>query len=87
MLIHVTQQHIDEGQCAPTGCPMALALIEADWHSKPFVGQSGIRYIDDEDELSNAIQQLSAPMQLFLEAFDQGGVVKPFTFELAQQPR
>jgi hypothetical protein len=89
-LISVTAEHIARGE--PDSCrfcPVALAINGA-------FPDAGLIAVDgdhvalcDGPSLSNNWIELDMPdpARRFIEAFDQGGHVEPFTFELDYQRR
>ena len=75
MKINVTLKHISEGKpnCAPW-CPIALAIQEA----TGLPGSVGctIYFVDNRAYMS------SPEMKQFVDRFDRGLPVEPFTFEV-----
>lgn len=80
MKIAVTDQHIAEGEpCSPQQCPVALACIDAGF-IRPAITALWITCSTSSGE---AIAEYT-PYETwdFIERFDGGKPVKPFTFEL-----
>lgn len=74
MIVNVTQKHIDEGiRCKCDSCPVALAL-EDDTGVKWWVGCYSFR---------RGLANLSMPVlvDLWIQNFDAGRPVVPFSFE------
>lgn len=92
MKVQVTDDHIDDarlarysGQTGDKGdfdasrhCPIALAMNEADPKHKHYVFGSCYRYVGDE--VATYRGNLPPECEAFVEAFDQGFRVEPFTF-------
>lgn len=86
MLIHVTKEHIKQGQpseCAR--CPIALALHDV-FKCKVFITFETPRWIPViafECCGSNISIPLPPIVEAFLDRFDAGKRCRPFTFDLA----
>lgn len=77
MRINVTQEHIDRGvrgDCA--ACPIALATTEV-IHER--VGVVGLHIIDND---GIPIKETTVKMRQFMDNFDDGKPVQPFSFNL-----
>jgi hypothetical protein len=79
MTVHVTQEHIDKGKKGiPDCCAVALALKS---HGGGSVCQDG-------DGLPcylfgpKGVNELPGDVQRFIEMFDAGETVEPFSFEI-----
>lgn len=83
--VHVTQDHINKGDpCKTTSCPIALALQPHFPGKTPAVGGFFVndRLLDNSPEEPNVLGYLSSRAREFIELFDGGRVVSPFTFYL-----
>lgn len=76
--IHVTQDHIDNGQMNKACfCPIALALKTQHVYGAPFVINKGVKACDE-----GGFIPLPRSACRFIKAFDNGREVKPFNFLL-----
>lgn len=78
MIIHVTEEHIRRG--VPTsvcGCPIALALNDALCDVYLVGKDSFAPYLS-----GRKIQRFQKKAQIFIERFDAGIPVKPFSFRI-----
>ncbi len=84
MKIHVTQKHIDEGMREHCGNnPIAKAIKEATKSDEVFVGHYGIGYGKRERGYFKHVIPITPPaIREFMDRFDEGLPVAPFTFEL-----
>jgi hypothetical protein len=82
MTIHVTQEHIDKGLKSCGGCPIALALRDAGFNDVVVFQR---RFIYDARRGSPS-HTLPPEAREFIEKFDKGRTVQPFSFELEAQP-
>lgn len=88
MKIEVTQTMIDEGEaCSCSGCPVAKGIIQA-------TGIEGVRvechqassvasFSDIRVRIAGKLKTLPDPALAFIDAFDSGKPVRPFSFGLA----
>lgn len=80
--VNVTQADIDRGKpMDPHLCPIMYGIWSAGLHPKIYsVGRAGFyaQYHKDFETLA----PLTADARHFLDAFDDGNKVKPFTFEI-----
>jgi hypothetical protein len=85
MIVRVLQTHIDRGSpCAPSSCPIALAL--EDQTGQPWnVGRYSCIIADDEPNNDGSIP-LPEIARSFVRSFDWGNRVYPFSFELPDPP-
>lgn len=79
-LIRVTAEDIKSGRrSSPDSCPIASALYRMEFEEGPSVGY-------DECSFSRGGKRLKVPLpesaQVFIEHFDLGEPVKPFSFYL-----
>lgn len=80
MTVNVTQKHIDEGWPRVCGkCPIALALKENAW-TQPMVTH---KQIWDCYNYGKTISNLPPEACEFIEKFDKGEKVEPFSFEIS----
>ena len=88
MRIEVTQEHIDNGVRKDAGCcPVGLALKDAGVQD-PDVQRSFARWEEVSGEWRRTkLPELPAAAQLFIERFDAGEPVRPFTFRLEETYR
>lgn len=88
MRVSVTQDHIDNGVKDDTGCcPIGLALKDCGIED-PEVQNSFVRW----EEVHGTWRRLKLPdlpaaARLFIERFDAGKPVAPFTFKLEETKR
>lgn len=79
MLIHVTQEHINDGnKCSSILCPIALAITKA-MENRWSVGSTTAGPLNNrmDDEVT-----LPGIVTAFIRLFDKGEPVVPFSFEL-----
>ena len=88
MKIQVTKEDIRQGNTSsPSWCPVALAVRRAIPDSAPLVGNSGITFYWERQELN---QDLPRSVRWFIRRFDTGPrwarglLARPFTFELKE---
>lgn len=78
--VTVTQEHIANGSKSDCGhCPVALALLEATGADRVFVGYGAIN-THNGDKVTCFMWPRSVTR--FVDKFDEGRPVKPFTFKL-----
>jgi len=78
LTIQVTQEHIDAGEPKSAGnCPVALALLEICYDPRVYPGGSmSIRY-------AGVLRwPISKVVSKFIDRFDRGETVEPFTFRV-----
>lgn len=75
MKIEVTQKHIDEAGSDCNSCPVALAVKEAVKHDAVEAGQFTIT-------IGSLSHETPSRVTRFMDKYDNGESVKPFTFEL-----
>jgi hypothetical protein len=81
MKIEVTQEHIDNGKCKDANyCPIALAIQDALNLNASQVEVDGI-FIEVNDHPFETTEEIDG----FVDAFDHGKPVAPFTFDLPIQ--
>ena len=84
--IDVTQEHINEGNPTESGyCPVALALQEhAGWsHANAATHQFWPLFENWDERLGVSIRyDLPVEASSFIQAFDDGDPVEPFSFEV-----
>lgn len=82
MTIHVTQEDIDTGQRnKPWACPVALAIKRA---MPTHVVEAGpeVVYLHKPGDLANTAYHTPITASFFIENFDNGAPVSPFSFDL-----
>ena len=86
MIINVTQEHINQGwRKSCRRCPVALAIQEVIRDKVIIVSQRIYIYKDKEAyDLSKweLILEYPAIVKTFIDTFDDGGLVEPFSFEI-----
>lgn len=76
MKIEVTQTMIDEGEaCSCSGCPVALGIVKS-------TGTKQVWVEDHRAWIDGNLKNLPDPAVAFIDAFDSGKPVRPFSFEL-----
>lgn len=84
MLIHVTQKHVDAGKANDCWrCPVALALSDVlmePW--KPIVSGWGVTFVDTVLVVSREVKEFPLELHCFIDNFDDGIPVEPFSFEI-----
>ena len=81
MRISVTQKHIDSGvRGSCSSDPLALAMREAGLE-KPHVGPT---YITWRKSFRDYSEETPEDVLQFMEQFDNGGISRPFEFELSE---
>lgn len=84
MKINVTQEHINTGEAGNCkACPVALALLDAG------IALAGLSVGQDEITWMRSVPtyRIDTPSRVakFIEAFDEGAPVKPFSFILQEK--
>lgn len=75
--VEVTSEHIAKGDAFnPCGCPIALAILQAVRH--PFV----VVAVSTGIVIRQNTYPMPAEVIAFIDAFDAGQPVQPFTFEI-----
>lgn len=83
MTISITQKHIDEGGREHCGnSPIARAIKEATKSNEVFVGHYGIGYEREHGYFKHVMPKTPPTVREFMDRFDEGLPVEPFTFEL-----
>lgn len=81
MKVIVTKEHIDNGVCgSSTNCPIAYALIEKSSVKLRSVGSGFVEVVNKKNETFLYI--LPQKARQFIEDFDDGKEVEPFSFEM-----
>lgn len=81
--IEVTQEDIDKGKHGAMSCPVARATSRAFGYSVAVWGD----YIDVRKTTSKTVFCAPGEVGRFIDAFDSGRTVKPFTFTIAGVPK
>jgi hypothetical protein len=85
MKIQVTQQHIDKGRGGScTSCPVALALNDAGF-TRAWVSPSTLRSNWRNGGSIREFFPVPDSVLVFINRFDAGLPVDPFSFELEEQ--
>jgi len=76
--VHVTQEHIDKGECCSvTRCPVALALKERFLGKTVVVGKTYV-------QINQKFYRLDSKGCKFIRAFDDGRKVQPIEVTLTK---
>lgn len=78
MKINVTQEDIDNGEPSSRKCPVAIAILSAGFDDVR-VEALHLRFVLDRFQYARSTPDIVAD---FLEEFDSGAAVEPFSFTL-----
>lgn len=90
MKLDITQEHIDKGiRGSFESCPIALAAKKECPGKRIHINSATIRaydITDDNDRETGLIYWLPVAARDFIQAFDGREPVKPFSFEITEEP-